>query len=219
VTLGRFQSAEGVDFSAAERLGVDVVRRFTGGRGVLHDAELTYAVVAGTADGVPRGVTASYRYFSAALRAAYEAMGIGAEVIERDRVEASSSACYLSSTRADITLGAMKLSGSAQVWHGSTVLQHGSFVIRRDVEREAALFGLTAEQMSRLESECATIESVTGRAPAIEALVAPVVDAFEALAGVPLVPDVLSDEETATARTLEGAVAVTSSGLSTQTEE
>ena len=42
ITLGRFQPAEGVDRDFATARGIDVVRRFTGGRGVLHDDELTY---------------------------------------------------------------------------------------------------------------------------------------------------------------------------------
>ncbi|MFI5048219.1 MAG: biotin/lipoate A/B protein ligase family protein, partial [Acidimicrobiia bacterium] len=44
LSLGRFQPEDDVDRDACERLGVDVVRRPTGGRGLLHGADLTYAV-------------------------------------------------------------------------------------------------------------------------------------------------------------------------------
>ena len=58
LSLGRNEPAAGFyDFERAGRLGIDVVRRPTGGRGVLHDAELTYAVVAPVAAGGLRAPT------------------------------------------------------------------------------------------------------------------------------------------------------------------
>ncbi|MDP2232400.1 MAG: lipoate--protein ligase family protein, partial [Actinomycetota bacterium] len=71
VTLGRFQPASSVQADACGRYGVGVVRRFTGGRGVLHDDEVTYSIVASVPDGVPRGVAASYRYLCTGLTEAY----------------------------------------------------------------------------------------------------------------------------------------------------
>jgi lipoate-protein ligase A len=218
VTLGRFQPVDGVDLDAASELGVDVVRRYTGGRGVLHDEELTYAVVARSSDGIPRGVAASYRYFSAVLADAYRRLGIGACLVERDAPTSGSSACYLSATRADLSLGALKLSGSAQVWHGSTVLQHGSFVMRRDTEREVRLFRLSAEEARRLTQECATIESATGRVLPAESLAEQVVTAFEETLQVRLVRGSLSREETEVARGLLGELTVRSAPVWTEAE-
>ena len=49
LSIGRFQrAARSVDFDALTSLGYDFVRRPTGGRAVLHDDELTYAVIAST---------------------------------------------------------------------------------------------------------------------------------------------------------------------------
>ncbi len=75
---------------------------------------------------------------------AYRELGVEAALTARPRGDGSSAACYLHATAADLSLGALKLSGSAQVWHGSTVLQHGSFIVSRDVDREARVFGLVA---------------------------------------------------------------------------
>jgi len=83
VSLGRFQPLAQVDLDVCGRRGFDVVRRPTGGRGVLHDDEVTYGIVAGTADGVPRGVAASYRHLSGALAEAYSLLGVPAQVTAR----------------------------------------------------------------------------------------------------------------------------------------
>lgn len=208
VTLGRFQSVASVDPAVCDRLGIDVVRRFTGGRGVLHDDELTYSVAASTADGVPRGVAASYRYLSEALAEAYRLLGVEASVTERDRVHSASAACYLATTRADLSLGAMKLSGSAQVWSGSTVLQHGSFTLSRDIEREAQVFGLSPEETVLLGEKTSTIHDALGRRPPLSEIEHAVSAAFETVLGISLTAGGLSEEEIGIARSLEPDIRV-----------
>lgn len=195
LTLGRFQSLEGIDRVACERYGIDVVRRFTGGRGVLHDDELTYAFVVAIEDGVPRGVAASYRHLCGVLVEAYRLLGVDAALNASDDPANKSSACYLQGTRADLSLGALKLSGSAQVWHGSTVLQHGSFVRSRDLEREAQVFRLDPSEAQQLVAKSATIEAVTGSRPSRSEIAEAIVSGARAMLGVELVRGVLSERE------------------------
>ncbi len=200
VTLGAFQPVTAVDAAACRAWGVDVVRRHTGGRGVLHDDEVTYSVVAGVDDGVPRGVVASYRYLCAGLVEAFRELGVAAEVTERDRGASKSQACYLQTTRADLSAGALKLSGSAQVWTGSTVLQHGSFTRTRDDRREAAVFALSTDEREVLAATTATIAGLAHAGVGLDAIAQAVAVGFARGLGVRLEPADLTDEEMDTAR-------------------
>lgn len=165
VSLGRFQKLEDVDLEVCAAEGIDVCRRPTGGRGVLHDDEITYSIVTGVRDGLPRGVSASYRHLCGALVKAYRAMGVSAELTGRPRGDRGSGACYLHATDADLSLGAAKLSGSAQVWSAASCLQHGSFVLSRDSALEARVFRLGEEGARALDLSTDTIEGALGYRP------------------------------------------------------
>ena len=189
VSLGRFQSAADVDSDVAHAAGVDVVRRSTGGRGVLHDDEVTYSVIAAVEDGVPEGVAASYRHLSGALAAAYDLLGLHAVVGDGKAPGHGSPACYLSSTGADLAVAGRKLSGSAQVWSGGTVLQHGSFVRSRDVALEARLFRLDDEARRRLTTDTMTLSSTDeSDVPTVDRIRDSVVEGFHTALGITLVP-------------------------------
>jgi lipoate-protein ligase A len=194
VSLGRFQSLGGVDLQACREFGFDVVRRPTGGRGVLHDSELTYSIVASVDDGIPRGVAASYRRLCGALAEAYRTLGVEAALTARSRGERS-AACYLHATQADLSLGAAKLSGSAQVWDGSALLQHGSFVIDRDVAAESRVFRLDEGARHALIEQTATLAGALGRVPTRDEIAAAVMRAVAGAFAVEVEPGVLSRGE------------------------
>lgn len=202
VTLGRFQKTAGVDRELCLRRGIDVVRRFTGGRGVLHDDEVTYSVCAGVSDGIPRGTAASYRTLCSALVEAYALLGVSASLTRQERRDSASSACYMLASLADVSLGSSKLSGSAQVWASDTVLQHGSFVRSRDLDREANVFGLSSAERDKLSATTSTLSDALGYAPDAEAIGDAVCEAFERVLGVSLDMGEPSPSEEAAARRL-----------------
>jgi len=194
VTLGRFQDIADVDLGECDRAGVGVVRRPTGGRAVLHDDELTYSVVASVSDGIPRGVAASYRYLCSALVAAHRGLGVPARLTARDR-GTRSAACYSHATTADVSVGTSKLSGSAQVWSGDTVLQHGSFVVTRDIDLEVRLLALDEDSARELKTRTITLQDILGEVPSWDRMTQAIVDAFKTGLQIQLEPGCLSEAE------------------------
>lgn len=125
LSLGRFQAENEVDARACSRRGVEVVRRPTGGRALLHGGDLTYAVAFRSRSGVDE----TYRWIAGALTSGLARLGVDAEVAEH-RGE-TGSACFASSRGADLRVGSRKLCGSAQVRRGQAILQHGAILLHR----------------------------------------------------------------------------------------
>lgn len=195
VSLGRFQEIGDVDAAQCAEEGIGLCRRPTGGRGVLHDDELTYSIVTGVRDGLPRGVSASYRVLCGALVECYRELGVPAALTGRPRGERSSGACYLHASHADLSLGVAKLSGSAQVWSGASCLQHGSFVMSRDVDREARVFRLGPQGRASLAASTDTIGGALGRRPSDGDLTDAVLAGISRGLGAHLVAGALTPQE------------------------
>lgn len=206
LSLGRFQSIEEVDVAAAAASKVSIVRRPTGGRGVLHFDEVTYSVVAGVRDGIPRGVTASYAWILRGLVCTFRVLGIDASLSDRgeQRTQHRSAACYSSMTSADLTVGMKKLSGSAQVWLDDTVLQHGSLTISKDVLKEAELLRLDRSQTDTLGASITTISSISSPVPTRESIRLALIQGFTEALGLRFEESSLSQEELAIAADISG---------------
>jgi lipoate-protein ligase A len=129
LSLGRFQPDEDVDEAACRHHGVDVVRRPTGGRALLHGADLTYAVVMPRPPGGRGSVEAVYLLLAGALTAGLARLGVEAAVARSDGP--AGPVCFASQQGADLRVGGRKLCGSAQVHRDGVVLQHGALLLDR----------------------------------------------------------------------------------------
>ena len=137
LSLGYAQSYhKEVDEEACLAEGIEIVRRPTGGRAVLHQYELTYSVIAPEHDPHVSGtVIESYLRISQALLKGLRALGVPAEMVACGGVnEASSSACFDAPSWYELVVGGRKLVGSAQVRKEGVLLQHGSILIHFDVD-------------------------------------------------------------------------------------
>lgn len=83
ISVGYFQNvSKEVDPAACESVGVDVVRRPTGGRAVLHDVEVTYSLVVPEENQViPKGITESYRSISEGMVHGFVQLGLDAKMV------------------------------------------------------------------------------------------------------------------------------------------
>jgi lipoate-protein ligase A len=128
LSLGRFQSArELVDRELAARDGITLVRRPTGGQAVLHDRELTYAVVIAREHLQPFSKREIYRFIAGLLLAGLEAGGIRARSNAARQGSAHNPDCFRSTGQYEIAdEQERKLIGSAQIVSRRAALQHGA---------------------------------------------------------------------------------------------
>jgi len=134
ISFGRNEPVLGVYSPDSDQLrNIDLVRRPTGGRAVLHDEELTYAVaVPSRALG---GARETYRVLNHALLNAVRSLGTVADIHGDPNERAlplSAGPCFQSPAEGEVIVNGRKLIGSAQARIGGALLQHGSIMISGD---------------------------------------------------------------------------------------
>ena len=165
LSLGRHQRAAGqYDTDAARRLGIDIVRRPTGGRAVLHWREITYCVAA--PENLLGALREAYGTINTILVHALGKLGVNA-VIAAPHVPPPrpvAGACFEEPVAGEISAGGRKLVGSAQWRADGALLQHGSILIDDDQSMANALMTAPAPP----PAPAATLRALTGRAPNLE---------------------------------------------------
>ncbi|MBQ9246121.1 lipoate--protein ligase family protein [bacterium] len=127
VSLGRNQSAENINSAYCIENKIDIVKRVTGGRGLLHDDEVTYSFICPvTMLEHGESIIQSYKEISYAIIKGFSHLDIQLELGGKKPIEASHDYCMLLSTGADLSYNGKKLIGSAQYRTQGYILQHGS---------------------------------------------------------------------------------------------
>lgn len=139
VSLGYFQDEhEVVDLAACREAGIDVVRRPTGGRAVLHDHELTYSIIVPEAHPFINkgGVMDAYRAISRGLTTAFNLLGITATLTPEECAQGglAPGSCFDTPSAYEIQVDGRKVVGSAQLRRDGIVLQHGAIIFKLQEE-------------------------------------------------------------------------------------
>jgi lipoate-protein ligase A len=149
LSIGCFQKASEIDRAYCAAKGIPIVRRPTGGRAILHDAELTYSFSAGTDCGpFSHGLLDSYKRISDAFGLAFAKIGIHAETRktrERGSVLTGSPLCFQSSSFAEVLIDGRKIVGSAQKRWSDGMLQQGSIPYFWDEREILRIFGIQGQ--------------------------------------------------------------------------
>lgn len=132
VSLGYHQNISEINREKCRALGLDVVRRPTGGRAVLHAQELTYSVVYPFRE---VQIEDFYRLVHLPFVQALNKLGIPAafqpaqadfrRVYQTDKA----AVCFATSARYEVEIEGRKLIGSAQRVYEQAILQHGSLLL------------------------------------------------------------------------------------------
>jgi lipoate-protein ligase A len=129
VSIGYFQSMnEEVDVPKCREIGVDIVRRLTGGGAVLHENELTYSFISRR---YPQNIVESYKWICDAIVISINRLGFDASFVPLN----------------DIVIAGKKVSGNAQTRRKGVLLQHGTILLDVNVDKMFSVLKVPSEKL------------------------------------------------------------------------
>jgi lipoate---protein ligase len=129
VSIGYFQSMnEEVDVPKCREIGVDIVRRLTGGGAVLHENELTYSFLSRR---YPQNIVESYKWICDAIVISINRLGFDASFVPLN----------------DIVIAGKKVSGNAQTRRKGVLLQHGTILLDVNVNKMFSVLKVPSEKL------------------------------------------------------------------------
>jgi len=149
VSIGYHQTIDRVvNPQACAAAGIDVVRRPTGGRALLHRNEINYAVIADTsrATNFGSGLAEAFGVISKAIAQGLTKLGVNVEVTGRPRQRPQpvgtpgAGLCAESATRFEVTSGKSKIAAAAQLRATGKLLQHGTIYLSEEDIAPGELF-------------------------------------------------------------------------------
>jgi len=172
ISLGYHQNAGEVDLEKCRRAGIEVARRPTGGRAILHAQELTYSVIIPATHAwfeiLPLDI---YRRLSEAIAAGLRDLGAAVNFAPGEKLHVEGRplrmSCFASAARNELLAGGKKIVGSAQRKFRQGILQHGSILLDQAHDRLPEF--LTGDESAReterrgLEDHTTTLRQVCGR--------------------------------------------------------
>lgn len=209
LSIGYFQKVEKeIDLEAVKKYGLGFVRRPTGGRGVLHDQELTYSVIVSEEHPeMPKTVTEAYRVISEGILEGFKNLGLDAYFAiprtdeEKQGLKSPRSAvCFDAPSWYELVVEGRKVAGSAQTRQKGVILQHGSILLDLDEDMLFDLFKYpndrVKERMQRaFKSKAVATNTLREKPVTIEEAKKAFKEGFEKGLHIDLEPYVLTTEE------------------------
>ena len=157
-----------IDNRQCELRNISIVRRFTGGRALLHQHEFTYSLVASIPHpGFPGNLGGDFCAVSKAVILSLEKAGVikpemvGKEKRIPGRGQKRSPACFSTSNHWEISVKGKKLAGSAQRRLSRAFLQHGSILLDKDPELAHSLLRYFSDSAKEQELRNLTSNTLT----------------------------------------------------------
>ncbi|MGP7816216.1 lipoate--protein ligase family protein [Niallia sp. 01092] len=156
LSIGYFQKVEKeINMDAVKELNLGFVRRPTGGRGVLHEHELTYSVIVSEDHPeMPQTVTEAYRVISEGILKGFHLLGLEAyfavpktEEQKNSLKNPRSAVCFDAPSWYELVVEGRKVAGSAQTRQKGVILQHGSILLDLDEDKLFQLFKYPNERV------------------------------------------------------------------------
>ncbi|TES49035.1 lipoate--protein ligase family protein [Halalkalibacterium halodurans] len=156
LSIGYFQKVQKeINMEMVKKHQLGFVRRPTGGRGVLHDKELTYSVIVSEEHpDMPASVTEAYRIISQGILEGFCDLGLDAYFAvpkteeEKNALKNPRSAvCFDAPSWYELVVEGRKVAGSAQTRQKGVILQHGSIVLDIDEDKLFDLFNYPSERV------------------------------------------------------------------------
>jgi lipoate-protein ligase A len=209
LSIGYFQKVEKeINLDAVNKYGLGFVRRPTGGRGVLHDKELTYSVIVSEEHPrMPSTVTEAYRVISEGILQGFRELGLDAYfAVPRTEEEKAglknprSAVCFDAPSWYELVVERRKVAGSAQTRQKGVILQHGAILLDLDEQMLFDLFKYpndrVRERMQKaFKNKAVAINDLRGEPVSLEEAKKAFHKGFEIGLDVELVPYYLSEDE------------------------
>ena len=204
LSLGYAQKfGNGFILKNCREMGIDVVRRITGGQAVLHDSDLTYSVAVPESYLEPPKTERLFKMISHGLMEGLRNLGFMVQPFiseapssERDYKEYN---CFFNKGNYEIAIGGKKLVGSAQRRISGALLQHGSIMLRIDYERMARVYdngyGKKEEKISNIQKRITCLAENIEKIPDVADIKKSIIEGFEKLYGTKFVFEPLTPEE------------------------
>lgn len=202
LSIGYFQKISDIDLDYCNARGYPVVRRLTGGRAILHDAELTYSF-SSTTDFLmfSHNLLENYRVISRALILGLSLSGINAEISldKKKNTDPKNPACFKFVSFGEVTVEGRKIIGSAQKRYKDGFLQHGSVILNFKPDELCGALGRSDKDAFK------DIGAVQDYAPEIspDNLISSFKESFEKVLKVKIISDGPTEHELKLAKELE----------------